>query len=94
MAEQGPAGHNEGQGRNVQTVEEEMTAWEKCRATIRMYRDGIRKAKAQMELKVMRNVKKYEEGIPLTGRKTIIKIKPRKGFHQFPPPSSDFVFQA
>lgn len=24
MAEQGPAGHNEGQGGNVQTVEEEM----------------------------------------------------------------------
>ena len=55
MAEQGPAGQTDVK-RMYRQWKEEQVAWEEYGDAVQMCRDGIRKAKAQMEMQLVKDV--------------------------------------
>lgn len=62
MTEWGSAGQSGDQGEYTKAVEEGQVTWEKYKDISRLCRDGIKKAKAQLEINSARGSKKDKKG--------------------------------
>lgn len=63
MAESGPAGQAEGQEEMHRQWERGQVSWEEYWDTVRLCRDGVRKAKMQMELNLAGDIKSNKKGL-------------------------------
>ena len=62
MAEAGPAGQTEEEKKMHRQWKQEELLWEEYEEATRLCRDGVRKAKAQLELHLARGAKKNKKG--------------------------------